>query len=76
MLSRRDILQVGSASLLVAEKRKDHRPRADSCIVIFLNSGPSHLDMWDMKLAAPADIIAIIYHSLVPGGEVIRELLA
>ena len=22
---------------------------ADACIVIFLNGGPSHLDMWDMK---------------------------
>ena len=24
-------------------------PRADHCIVLFLNGGPSHLDMWDMK---------------------------
>lgn len=30
--------------------------RADSCIVIFLNGGPSHLDMWDMKPAAPSGI--------------------
>lgn len=32
------------------------KPRADSCIVIFLNGGPSHLDMWDMKPEAPAEI--------------------
>jgi hypothetical protein len=31
-------------------------PRADACILIFLNGGPSHLDMWDMKPAAPAEI--------------------
>lgn len=32
------------------------RPRADACIIIFLNGGPSHLDMWDMKPAAPDGI--------------------
>lgn len=31
-------------------------PRADSCIIIFLNGGPSHLDMWDMKPQAPDGI--------------------
>ena len=30
--------------------------RADACIVIFLNGGPSHLDMWDMKPEAPIEI--------------------
>lgn len=30
-------------------------PRADACIIIFLNGGPSHLDMWDMKPDGPAD---------------------
>jgi hypothetical protein len=30
--------------------------RADHCIVVFLNGGPSHLDMWDMKPDAPAEI--------------------
>jgi len=30
--------------------------RADACILLFLNGGPSHLDMWDMKPAAPAEI--------------------
>ncbi len=29
---------------------------ADSCIVLFLNGGPSHLDMWDMKPDAPLEI--------------------
>jgi len=31
-------------------------PKADSCILIFLDGGPSHLDMWDMKPDAPAEI--------------------
>jgi hypothetical protein len=30
--------------------------RADSCILVFLNGGPSHLDMWDVKPEAPGDI--------------------
>jgi hypothetical protein len=29
---------------------------ADSCILVFLNGGPSHLDMWDMKPAAPKEV--------------------
>jgi hypothetical protein len=33
-----------------------HSARADSCILIFLNGGPSHLDMWDMKPAAPHEV--------------------
>jgi hypothetical protein len=30
--------------------------KADSCIIIFLNGGPSHLDMWDMKPEAPKEV--------------------
>jgi hypothetical protein len=62
--SRRDLLRVGSASvlgltlprLLRAEAAAGRTPRADACILIFLNGGPSHLDMWDMKPDAPAEI--------------------
>lgn len=31
-------------------------PRADACIVLFLDGGPSHLDMWDLKPSAPDGI--------------------
>ncbi len=31
-------------------------PRADACILIFLDGGPSHLDMWDMKPDAAAEV--------------------
>ena len=32
------------------------RRRPTACILIFLDGGPSHLDMWDMKPDAPAEI--------------------
>ncbi len=65
-LSRRDILQVGGAGLLGLSlprllRAEEQRPgassaKADACILIFLNGGPSHLDMWDMKPDAPKEI--------------------
>ncbi len=65
-LSRRDLLKVGSLGLLgidlprllAANDLPASRltPRADACIIIFLNGGPSHLDMWDMKPEAPEGI--------------------
>ncbi len=64
--SRRQILEAGAASwlglnlpaLLRADHDNNHADAAsaDACILIFLNGGPSHLDMWDMKPEAPAEI--------------------
>jgi hypothetical protein len=65
--SRRNLLRIGSLGLmgislprlLRAEEQRatgGPRPRADHCVLIFLNGGPSHLDMWDMKPEAPAGI--------------------
>jgi hypothetical protein len=61
--SRRQVLQVGSAGLLglslprlLAADRRAPRARADACVLIFLNGGPSHLDMWDMKPDAPREV--------------------
>jgi uncharacterized protein (DUF1501 family) len=59
-LSRRHLLQVGGLGLMglslpkLLEAReaapvKELAAKADHCIVLFLNGGPSHLDMWDMK---------------------------
>jgi hypothetical protein len=67
LLSRRDVLQVGGIGLLGltlprllrAEAQRPkvaHAATADACILIFLNGGPSHLDMWDLKPKAPAEI--------------------
>ena len=66
---RREILRAGAASAFGLtlpqwlSKRASHAtalesiaPRADRCLVLFLNGGPSHLDMWDMKPQGPVDI--------------------
>jgi len=66
-ISRRQLLQAAGISLMnlglpqllrADARRASATPsaRADACILIFLNGGPSHLDMWDMKPNAPAEI--------------------
>jgi hypothetical protein len=68
-LSRRQWLKLGTLGLagcglslpklLAAEAeapRYGIRPTADNCILLFLDGGPSHLDMWDMKPQAPDGI--------------------
>jgi hypothetical protein len=57
------MLQIGGASMLgltlpsLLQARGDgDNATADHLIVIFLNGGPSHLDMWDMKPNAPVEI--------------------
>ncbi len=62
-LSRRRMLQIGGIGAfgltlpgLLRAREKDLQASADHCILIFLNGGPSHLDMWDMKPAAPVEI--------------------
>src|SRR5438876_226898 len=67
VVSRRRMLQIGGASLLGlslpgllraqrAAGAAKMQATADRLLVIFLNGGPSHLDMWDMKPAAPVEI--------------------
>lgn len=66
---RRHLVDVGALSLLglssagLSNLRRasgsEHgpvTPRARSCIFIFLFGGPSHIDLWDMKPKAPAEI--------------------
>lgn len=55
-LSRRHLLQVGGLGLMglslpdmLAARESTLVPKADHCVILFLNGGPSHLDMWDMK---------------------------
>jgi hypothetical protein len=59
--SRRRALQLGSLGAagwglslprLLASEKNGITPQADNCILLFLDGGPSHLDMWDMKPAA------------------------
>ena len=62
-LSRRQVLQAGAAGVLgltlprlLRAAESSPAPHADHCILLFLNGGPSHLDMWDMKPDAPAEV--------------------
>lgn len=65
-ISRREVLQAGAAGVLGlslpqflradAKSAGATAARADACILIFLNGGPSHLDMWDMKPDAPKEV--------------------
>jgi hypothetical protein len=84
-LSRRDVLQVGAAGLLglslprllqADAARASTAPKAESCILIFLNGGPSHLDMWDMKPAAPAEVRGLFkpIATSVPGVQLSEHL--
>lgn len=66
--SRREMLTLGGllpvglglSSLLGADEKRASRtapaPRAKSCLLIFLEGGPSHIDMWDMKPDAPDEV--------------------
>src|SRR4051812_46551035 len=62
--SRRALLRAGAAGLggltlsrlLAAEAARPKRKRATRCIFLFLNGGPSQLDTFDMKPAAPSGI--------------------
>ena len=68
-MPRRKLLKIGSLGLggmglslpaLLASDASGSRGTqsslADNCILLFLNGGPSHLDMWDMKPNAPDGI--------------------
>jgi hypothetical protein len=68
-LTRRDLLRVGGLSVLglgtadlarlralsdpgsPTARRRDH-----ACVFLFLFGGPSHIDLWDMKPEAPAEV--------------------
>lgn len=65
-VSRRDLLKVGSLSVLglslpelfrmpQAAAATKNTPPAKSCILLFLNGGPSHLDTWDPKPNASSE---------------------
>jgi hypothetical protein len=63
-LSRRRLLHSGAVALgglpLVAQamptEPNGRRVRAKACILLYMDGGPSHLDTWDLKPEAPAEI--------------------
>jgi len=79
-ITRRHALCVGGSSLLAglslprllqleAHAATSSAPTAKACIFIFLEGGPSTIDMWDLKPGAPAEIRGP-YHPIatsVPG---------
>jgi len=84
-ITRRELLQVGGLSLLGLtlgdglrgqEARRTTRSSDPSCIFVFLEGGPSHLEMFDPKPLAPNDIRGPfgVIPTTVPGTQ-IGELL-
>ncbi len=66
-VDRRRALQIGGSRLMAGlslptllqmqAEADDKKPaRAEACIMLFLEGGPSTIDMWDLKPDAPADI--------------------
>jgi Protein of unknown function (DUF1501) len=62
-LTRRRWMQLGGLGALglslprLLQAREDHKPaRVRSCVLFLLHGGPSQLDIWDMKPAAPAEV--------------------
>lgn len=65
-VTRRNALQIGSLGLLGGlglpellkheARAADGRPKAKACIMLFLEGGPSTIDMWDLKPEAPEEI--------------------
>ncbi|MBX6313565.1 MAG: DUF1501 domain-containing protein [Isosphaeraceae bacterium] len=59
-LTRRELLRIGTVALgwplLTAAAPPTRRARADACILLYMDGGASHLDLWDLKPEAPAEI--------------------
>src|SRR6476620_8594011 len=61
--TRRDFLHVGSLATLgltlpgyLQAKETAAKDSDVNCIMLFLLGGPSHIDTWDMKPKAPAEV--------------------
>jgi len=88
-VTRRDILRVGGSGMLGlslgsmlqlkaarAANRNLDNPTAKSIILVYLQGGPSHLDLWDPKENAPENVKSIFKSipTAIPGVHV-TELL-
>ncbi len=88
-LTRRELLRVGGLSLLglgtadllrlralSAASPPLARRRRHACVFLFLFGGPSHIDLWDMKPAAPPEIRGEFQQraTRVPGLQVCEHL--
>lgn len=62
-ITRRQFLGVGGLSLgtiaftqASSGVAAQSLPRAKACILLYMDGGPSHIDLWDLKPEAPAEI--------------------
>lgn len=63
-LARRDLLRIGTvqlgslglAGLAPRPGTASARPRARACILLFMDGGPSHIDLFDLKPDAPSEV--------------------
>jgi len=59
MITRRDLLRIGAlglGGLALPDLLAGQEAKAKNCIVVWLQGGPSHLDMFDLKPEAPLEI--------------------
>jgi uncharacterized protein DUF1501 len=60
--SRREFLRVGGLAVgalslpRLLASTPSVKARAKSCLLIFMDGGPSHLELWDLKPDAPAEV--------------------
>lgn len=62
-LHRRDLLRIGSVALgslclplELGAAPRSVRTLAKACILLYMDGGPSHIDLWDLKPEAPAEV--------------------
>ncbi len=76
-LSLPQLLQAGDGAPKLEKDQLPHPPpRAKSCILFFMEGGPSQIDLWDMKPDAPEQVRGIFkpVHTTLPGFEICEEL--
>jgi hypothetical protein len=88
-LGRRALLHIGGLSMLGLNawdltRLRAHSPegspaarhQGNACVFIFLFGGPSHIDLWDMKPEAPAEIRGEFkpIDTVVPGIQICEHL--
>jgi hypothetical protein len=80
--SRRDFLRIGTVAVATggldtpATTASGRRPSARAVILLFMDGGPSHIDLFDLKPNAPAEVRGPFasVHTTVPGVRVCEHL--